>query len=366
VSKSNQSSERYEFGPFCLDLAERVLTKGPEIIPLTPKAFDTLVVLVRKSGRVVEKDELLKEVWADTFVEEGVLAVNVAAIRKALSDGEEGQSYIETVPRRGYRFIGRELEKPSGDEAAARKSERRKKSMTKRWGLAAGLLALVFAGFGWVISRSRPSSIPGSSQPIPLTTYPGIELSPTFSPDGSQVAFSWDGERQDNFDIYVKLIDRSDAVRLTSSPASDKSPAWSPDGRQIAFVRNQAIFLIAPLGGAERKLADLEANDIAWTRDGKSLMVSVGESVKRRLVRLSAATGQAEQLILPPFEDDLDPSVGDLFPAVSPNGVRFAFVRQIATVSAEIYVAPLVGGQPRRLTQTTGSILGNNLDSRRT
>ena len=83
------------------------MTKERQVIPLTPKAFDTLVVLVRNSGHVVEKDELLKEVWPDTFVEEGVLAVNVAAIRKALNDGEEGQSYIETVPRRGYRFVGR-------------------------------------------------------------------------------------------------------------------------------------------------------------------------------------------------------------------------------------------------------------------
>jgi len=97
----------FEFGPFRLDVAERVLTKGQQVIPLTPKAFETLVVLVRNGGRVVEKDELLKEVWPDTFVEEGVLAVNVAAIRKALSNGEEGRSYIETVPRRGYRFIGK-------------------------------------------------------------------------------------------------------------------------------------------------------------------------------------------------------------------------------------------------------------------
>ena len=73
-----------------MDVAERVLTKGQQVVPLTPKAFDTLVVLVRNSGHVVEKDELLKQVWPDTFVEEGVLAVNVAAIRKALSDGEEG------------------------------------------------------------------------------------------------------------------------------------------------------------------------------------------------------------------------------------------------------------------------------------
>ena len=106
MSQRSQNSERYEFGPFQVDAVERILTKGQQVIPLTPKAFDTLVVLVRNSGHVVEKDELLKEVWPDTFVEEGVLGVNVAALRKALSEGEEGRSFIETVPRRGYRFIG--------------------------------------------------------------------------------------------------------------------------------------------------------------------------------------------------------------------------------------------------------------------
>jgi Tol biopolymer transport system component len=208
------------------------------------------------------------------------------------------------------------------------------------------------------MSRPRPTSIPPLSSPIPLTSYPGIELSPTFSPDGSQVAFSWDGERQDNFDIYVKLVDRSDAFRLTSDPAADRSPAWSPDGRHIAFVRDGAIFLIPPLGGAESKVADVEANDIAWTRDGKSLIVSAGKSANRRLVRLSVSTGQKEPLLLPNSQEDLDPAIGDLFPAVSPDGLWLVFVRQIATVSADIYVVPLAGGEPVRLTQSADAVLG--------
>src|SRR4030095_5427203 len=153
MSQRNQNVESYEFGVFRLDKVERVLTKGQEVIPLTPKAFDTLVVLVRNSGPVMDKDTLLKEVWPRTFVEEGVLAVNVAAIRKALSDGDEGPSYIETVPRRGYRFIGsvHPLEKLAGDAATAQESDARKKSLATPWVLAAGLLALL-VGFGWFIS----------------------------------------------------------------------------------------------------------------------------------------------------------------------------------------------------------------------
>src|SRR5262249_59166862 len=72
---------------------------------------------------------------------------------------------------------------------------------------------------------------------IPLTSYPGVQSAPTFSPDGNQVAFCWDGEKQDNTDIYVKLVGPGPPLRLTSNPAEDCRPAWSPDGRSIAFLR---------------------------------------------------------------------------------------------------------------------------------
>jgi Tol biopolymer transport system component len=255
------------------------------------------------------------------------------------------------VPRRGYRFIGevQALKKPPKDEAAAEKPGQRKNSSARLWGLAAGLLALVLVGFAWFISRSRPSSTPLSSQPTPLTSYPGTELTPTFSPDGSQVAFSWDGERQDNFDIYVKLVDRSDAVRLTADPARDSSPAWSPDGRHIAFVRDGTIFLIAPLGGAERKVADVQAFDIAWTRDGKSLVVSSGKFARRKLILLSVDTGDVKELTTPALGEE--PVFGDEAPAVSPDGLKLVFVRQTTSGIAGLYLMPLAGGEPRRLTQ---------------
>ena len=102
----SDSSERiYEFGPFRLDVAEELLLCGGEPVPLTPKALQTLLVLVQNTGRVVGKEELLGAVWPDTFVEEGVLSVNIYVLRKALGEAEGGERYIETVPRRGYRFV---------------------------------------------------------------------------------------------------------------------------------------------------------------------------------------------------------------------------------------------------------------------
>ena len=95
----------YEFGPYRLNLAQRLLTRDGAIIALTPKATDILALLVMNAGRVVEKDDLLKEVWADTFVEDANLAQNIFTLRRALGDERAGPRYIETVPRRGYRFI---------------------------------------------------------------------------------------------------------------------------------------------------------------------------------------------------------------------------------------------------------------------
>src|ERR1700758_4273064 len=98
-----QTPEFYEFGPFRLEPNERRLLRGGEIVALTPKAFDTLHLLVRNSGHLLEKDELIRVLWPDTFVEEGSLSNNIFLLRKALG---EGVAYIETVPRRGYRFVG--------------------------------------------------------------------------------------------------------------------------------------------------------------------------------------------------------------------------------------------------------------------
>src|SRR5438128_4264517 len=95
----------YEFGIFRLDTAERVLLRSGRVVPLTPKVFDTLALLVQKSGHVVGKDELMNEVWPDSFVEESNLTQNIFVLRKVLGEDSDGRPFIETVPKRGYRFI---------------------------------------------------------------------------------------------------------------------------------------------------------------------------------------------------------------------------------------------------------------------
>ena len=103
----------YEFGPFRLDAEERLLLRDGEVVPLTPKAFDLLLALLEQPGHLLEKDALMKAVWPDSFVEENNLADNISRLRKALGEGENGQKFIETIPKRGYRFVA-EVRKQNG------------------------------------------------------------------------------------------------------------------------------------------------------------------------------------------------------------------------------------------------------------
>ena len=100
-----QTRQLYEFGPFRLDVDERLLMRDGRMTPLPPKVFDTLLVLVENSGRVVSKDELMQSLWPDTFVEESNLTQNISQLRRALGDGAADAQYIETIPKRGYRFV---------------------------------------------------------------------------------------------------------------------------------------------------------------------------------------------------------------------------------------------------------------------
>ncbi len=107
----------YEFGQFRLDAVERLFLRDGEVVPLTPKAFDLLLALVKQPGHLLEKEVLLKTVWPDSFVEENNLADNISKLRKALGEGENGQKFIETIPKRGYRFVA-DVRKQSGIRTA--------------------------------------------------------------------------------------------------------------------------------------------------------------------------------------------------------------------------------------------------------
>ena len=157
-------------------------------------------------------------------------------------------------------------------------------------GLAMAVLVVVVAA--WLWRRPTAPAPEAPSVATPFTTSPGFEVQPTFSPDGNEIAFAWNGEKEDNYDIYRKLIGPGEPLRLTRDPAWDYSPAWSPDGRidrvpAPAGPGPAGIYLIPALGGAERRLADIAAipgwnTGIAWTADNKRLIVSDHPSRRAR------------------------------------------------------------------------------------
>ena len=156
-----------------------------------------------------------------------------------------------------------------------------------------------------------------TSQPVlraaPLTSYPGRQIHPALSPDGKQVAFAWDGERGENFDIYVKLVNAGAPLRLTSNPADEYEPAWSPDGRYIAFCRtfpdHVETWMIPALGGAERKLAESAGcGGLSWSPNGKFLAL-VDRSTPQApwsIFLLSIETGDKRRITSPPTEYFVD------------------------------------------------------------
>jgi serine/threonine protein kinase/sugar lactone lactonase YvrE len=246
-------------------------------------------------------------------------------------------------------------EPPSSAASAAPAQTPSSSRLWRPLAITSAIAALAIAGYV-AMSDSSPSTAPPAAGPpaTPLTSYPGHEQTPTLSPDGSQVAFSWDGPGQDNFDIYFKLVGAGEARRLTSNPAPDRMPAWSPNGAQIAFLRftvdNAADLIVIPaLGGAERKIAtvypwtirDRAAGNISWTPDGEFL--AFGGALSRdgqQGIWLMAADGRTKRLVTA--------AKGESYfsPVVSADGRHMAFIREKTLGMSAIFVLPLTGGTP--------------------
>ena len=220
-------------------------------------------------------------------------------------------------------------------------------------GSAAATVAIAAAaGWFWVQSASTPPALP---EVVPLTAYPGSEQDPSLSPDGNQVAFSWNGDKQDNYDIYVKLVDGGSLLRLTTDPSLDSSPRWSPDGRQIAFLRNGAVFLISPLGGVERKVIQARVTSLNWMPDSQSLLVSTrGSPTESPSIFLaSIGTGEMRRVTTcPPGA-----MAADFDAVASPDGQTIVFVRQVHT--QDLYAARLDGSDIRQMTHDGQPVSGS-------
>src|SRR5260370_761602 len=369
----------YVFGEFRLDAEQRGLFRRGELVALTPKSLETLLFLVERHGRIVGKRELLDAVWPDTFVEEANLAQNIFTLRKVIGDGEEGHSFIETVPKRGYRFVAPvqmdadslpdsplvqsvQLPAPPPAEiATAFKTESpahevpREGSRTGihfRTGLL-GLLAglLLVTGFAsWLILHRKPLPVPATT-----FTYHGLTMCvghkdlPAISPDGKTVAFTADktGRRQ----VWVRLIAGGTPLQITQDDSEHMYPRWLPDSSALVYYspplegeERGTLWEVPALGGSPHRLTS-SASSADASHDGSRLaFFRLNERNQVELVSSQRDTSAIRVLAELPASEAYE------YPRWSPDDRSIAFQRSTLYVDDIAYV-PAQGGQVRPITR---------------
>jgi Tol biopolymer transport system component/DNA-binding winged helix-turn-helix (wHTH) protein len=396
-------SERLKFGAYEADLHTHELWKHGTRVKLVGQPFEILAVLVKRPGQLVTREELRAQLWpGDTFVDfnHGLNAA-VNKLRDALCDSADDPRYIETLPRRGYRFVATvesaapmfetvrnpgsleagqagshaplELvappvavemvsETPSASPIFANlptSSKRRPwlRSVAYAAGVAASLWLIVallqFHGENEE-KQAKEAQSPGTL--TPLTSLSDRTSNPAFSPDGSRVAFRRESFLPGTSGIWVKRIGGEELIQLTNGGA-DSCPVWSPDGRSVAFSRvsgqQRTIYEVPASGGAARALYTSSLipghAEIDWSPDGETIAFAAkGRQGSSAIFLLSLGNRTARQLTAPSTVDE------DWGPAFSPDGNRIAFVR-----SRNVVVIPAEGGEIQRLTQEPVRVLGS-------
>jgi Tol biopolymer transport system component len=325
------------------------------------RPFEILSVLLERHGELVTREELQKLLWPDTFVDvDHNLNTAINKIREVLGDSSERPRFVETLPKRGYRFIG-ELHLPIHPVLPVIEPDRGSRS--RRWFLIAGgvLTMLIISLAASVLHRSRlQQSVfePASSTVFPFTALPGRAASPAFSPDGSRIAFVWNGDPKGpnkGFDLYVKALGSETLLRLTTHPSEWVSPVWSPDGTQIAFYRmdgaDTGIYAVSALGGPERKIRSTHtiASDFAtvsWSHDGRWIaFTDLPPSAEHvSIYLLSMEKLEAKQVPSNPE------CIREGLPAFSQTGEYLAYWCLRRPYDAVLYVMPTEGGRTKAVS----------------
>ena len=354
MNNGEHSARIVRFGLFEADLQTGELRKNGLRVPLQGQPFQVCAILLKNSGGLVTREELRQQVWPeDTFVDfDHALNTAITKIRLALGDEADNPRFVETLPRRGYRFIG-SVAKPSSQAVppVAPKVWFDRLTARRSWLVASTTLLILLSGIGiWRSSKNRAAALP-PIEVVPLAGLPGVQIEPAFSPDGNQVAFVLRGT--ENCGIYTTMVGGEKSLRLTRD-CDDTSPTWSPDGRRVAFYRygnGMAIYVVPAFGGSEQRLYvgpfNPWARGLDWSPDGNVLAFSGGQADKNGtwISLLSLVNSTTRQLTSPSGQEI------DYSPAFSPDGSTVAFVRGIFAGAVEdLYVVPAAGGVPTRLT----------------
>lgn len=367
------------FGEFELDLRAYALRRNGQPVRLERRPMDLLIFLVERRGELVTRTDIVDQLWGkDVFIEvEPAVNTAIKKIRRALDDSTTAPTFIETVPGKGYRFVAAVMDEnpaPPATTVAATPAPEAvdpggapSPTVARKpgWWIALALLVgLAVPTWLWwptsVASRSGPMRL------VPLTTLTGMERGSAFSPDGKQIAFTWSGEAQDNWDIYVKLIGSSDAMRLTTDGDRDLAPRWSYDGRFIAYLRQEPsgeveyVRIMSALGGGDHQISNLNVlPTISWSPDGRWIAVGVVTTPETPggIYLLPVAGGNPRRLTPALTGGE------DWMAAVSPDGSQLAY-GSCTEFTSNCYVQVLTldralepVGPPRRLSRTPAQTL---------
>ncbi len=345
----------YDFDGFRLDAEDKVLLRNGEILPLTQKAFDVLLILVERNGRVVTKDELMTEVWADTIVEEGSLAQNIYTLRKLLGASSTGEDFIKTVPRRGYRFAANvvvsgtpEVELPTVE--VMRQVELKKQKHGDDFQLPNRLvvtepefptasarpaapfsinrisffkstilivLTVVLGVVGWLFYRAANPAVPFSNISLSNLTTTGNVQCVALSPDGKYAVYGVSDKPGVSSLRITQLATGTTNTILEPEPLRYHALTVAPDGGHVYAVRvqndarNRALYRVPLLGRTATKLLDNVETAVSFSPDGKRIAFRRGADVRREaLIVIANADGTNEREIAAvPYPDGLsDPA----------------------------------------------------------
>jgi DNA-binding winged helix-turn-helix (wHTH) protein len=256
LTSANQTARIVRFGTFEVDLRSEELRKGDAKLKLSRPPFQILAMLLEQPGEIVTREELQKRLWPDTFVDvDHSLNTAINKIREVLGDTAENPRFVETLPRRGYRFIAPVIR--AGNDA-----EKTEGPARRRWlvlGPALLLLLAVLAGakgWGLYVHAVRARAVQRALTRI--TFDDGLQFGSTWSPDGRFLAYSSD--RGGKFDVWVQQVSAGNPVQITKGPGHHWQPDWSPDGKYLAYRSEEGeggIYIVPAIGGAglERKVA---------------------------------------------------------------------------------------------------------------
>jgi Tol biopolymer transport system component/DNA-binding winged helix-turn-helix (wHTH) protein len=315
----------YEFGPFRIDSVERLLARDGSPVPLAPKVAETLLVLVERAGHLVTKEELLAKVWPDTFVDESNLSQNVFRLRRVLG-GDSDAVYIETVPRRGYRFVHPVRQVTAQQPAPARRIAPRAVFAT----LAAAAVVVTAARFGATHAERPRAPLP----PLPALekiTTDSRDWDPAISPDGRFVAYAvLEGEEKS---IWMKNLAGGGAVRVMPPTGHDyRGLRFSPDGRDLFYktfrpgADSGVIERVPSFGGAPLEVASGVWSDFALSPDGRQVAFVRGtaRANQNMLLVVAGISGGGERFVARNTSDRDWFDLWDVAPTWSADGQHIA------------------------------------------